>query len=293
VEAQATAVAPTLAESPFGDHILGVGERDGVPVMLTAGPGTRQATVRRLEGPFALRFGGPRLCTGRWQDGLRVPCPDQAAVGAQPTCLPCSGLDHPECVFEPMCQNAPDACLCLRSFHGVEHLVYVAFHGVLPKVGMTQARRVEARLREQGADAYLVVARGLDRPGARQLERAIAFLHGIPEHRSHRETLPQLARPVPWDTIAQRAEALAARLGRDQPVEPVLHRVAGHAVAQPLPGRPRRVATHGVHKGTWLGAKGNHLFYAQAPGPGRLDAGTPAVAAVKRSDLIGHFVRDA
>lgn len=269
-------------------HVIGAGESGGVPRLWVA---ARDA-VRPLpaEGAFAWHVGGPRICVGRWHEGRHVPCPQGVWVGADARCAACSGLEHPECVFEPLCRNDPASCACATSFRGVEHVVYCAFHGTLPKVGMTQARRVTARLREQGADLWFVVARGLDRAGARALERAVSAIDGVPEYRSHRETLPQMARPVDWDVVESRAHALAQRLASRHPVDPTLHRIDDHPVRQPLPGRPRRIEAHGTHRGTWLGMKGNHLFYAVAPGPFRLDAGAPPVAAVKRTELVGRFL---
>jgi hypothetical protein len=269
-------------------HVVGATEADGRPALvLRTSDGVR---LERLAGPFAMRVAGPRMCTGRWADGRHVPCPDAATVGPEATCLPCSGLEHPECVFEPLCQGDEAACLCARTFRDVPHAVYCAFYGPLAKVGLTQERRLGRRLREQGADLYFVVARGLDRGGARRLERAVSFLEGIPEHRSHREVLPLLARPVEWDLVERRAASLAQALAARYPVDPTLHRVADHPVAQPLPGPPRRIRLHGAHEGAWLGAKGGHLFYAESGKPGRLDVGAAPVAALHRGDLVGHFV---
>ncbi len=182
----------------------------------------------------------------------------------------------------------PAACACLASFKGVEHVVYLAFHGILPKVGMTQAWRVARRLREQGADAYFVVRGGLDRPGARLFEKQLHALHRVPEHRNHHETLPQMARPVPWPVVLERAAAWRERLAEHAP-GPIIT-IEDHPIAQPLAARPRRVVAWGPHAGTWLGAKGNHLFFEEADRPGRLELGVPRVAALKRGDLLGRRV---
>ncbi|HEX2065972.1 MAG TPA: hypothetical protein VHI93_04085, partial [Candidatus Thermoplasmatota archaeon] len=99
-----------------------------------------------------------------------------------------------------------------------------------------------------------------------------------------------LARPVPWDLLERRADGLRARLAGRYPVEAATRRVVGHPVAQPLPSPPRRVPAHGEHAGSWLGAKGNHLFYAESPRPGRLAVGGIPVAGLKRSDLLGRHL---
>lgn len=286
-----TAPGQAAPDRAAPSHIVGVGESGGSPVLWLSEGGTAPTRPLPLRGSLSLRVGGARTCIGKWENGRRVPCPTQALVGDDAQCLPCGGLEHPECVFEPLCQGDASACLCANTFRGVEHLVYCAFYGTLPKVGMTQARRVDARLREQGADLYFVVGRGLDRAAARQLERSISFLYRIPEFRSHREVLPQLARPVPWDLVERRARETQERLEARHDVEEPLHRITDYPVQQPLPGRPRRVAPHGLHAGKWLGGKGNHIFYAEAPRAGQLDLGLASVAAVKRTDLVGYFLQ--
>jgi hypothetical protein len=207
-------------------------------------------------------------------------------VAEESTCLPCSGLEAPDCVYEPRCQAAPETCRC--PFGPIPHVVYAAFYGILPKVGMTQAWRLDTRLREQGADAYFVVAQKPDRATARITERQVAFLYRIPEWRTPREVLPQLVRPVPWADVESRAEALRARLADRFGPGGATVRIEDHPVRQPLPGAPRRVQPYGPHAGTWLGSKGQNLFYAEAPRPGRLAVGAAPVAALKRSDLPGR-----
>jgi hypothetical protein len=266
-------------------HLVGYSERDG-PHLLGLGPdGARRID---LAGDFRWTASRVRWCVGSWTEAGHVPCPTGAVVGDGGQCLPCSGLEHPDCIFEPLCANAPESCGCAQ-FRGQEHVVYIAFHGLLPKVGMTMAWRVARRLREQGADAYFVVRGGMDRPGARLLEKQVSLLHDVPEHRNHHEILPQLARAVPWDAVRERAEAWRARLSAEHRPGPFTT-IVDHPVAQPLPSRPRRVVAWGTHAGTWLGAKGNDLFYREAPRPGRLELGAPPVAAVKRTDLLGRRV---
>ena len=278
-------------------HIVGLAEIQGTVqawAIDESGPsGSRspaQPSARRLAGAFAWRVAGMRTCVGQLIDGQHAPCPQARMVTQDARCPECSGLESPECVFEPRCMLDPAACTCVASFKGVEHVVYAAFYGTLPKVGMTQAWRVAKRLREQGADAYFTIQGGLDRPTARMTERAVSLLYKVPEHRSHREVLPQLARPVPWDLVERRAAELRLRLEGRYAVECETHRIADHPCAQPLPGPPRRVASHGEHAGTWLGGKGNHLFYREAPRLGRLSVGSAPIIGLKRSDLLGRHI---
>jgi hypothetical protein len=282
-------------------HVLAVVDRPALRLLVAAPSGTepaREPWSIPLAGDFRLRALPVRRCVGTWAEadpaaGLparHVPCPTAEAVSRHRQCGPCSGLDDPECVFEPRCRADPASCTCVTTFKGVPHVVYLAFHGMLPKVGLTQAWRVEGRLREQGADAWFAVATLPGRGAARQAEMAVSFLYGYPEHRSHLETLPQLARPVPWDAIARRAEECRTRLGRDYPVEAELHRITDHPLQQPVGGVPRRVPTEGLHAGTWLGAKGTHLVYREAPREGRLHVGSAPLAAIKRGDLVGRRI---
>jgi hypothetical protein len=274
-------------------HVLGARAAAGHVELLVTGTDEPGGEVERLAltGAFAWRIRPVRRCVGTFDDAFRhIPCPTDEPVSVHRQCQPCSGLDDEECVFEPRCQDDPAACTCLATFKGVPHVVYLAFHGTLSKVGMTTRRRLARRLWEQGADAYLVLQDCPDRATARSIEKQVSYVYKVPEHRSHRETLPQLARPVPWPQIEARAAELRMRLESQYPVDRTLHRVAGHPIAQPLPGPPRRVPSEGVHRGTWVGAKGNHLVYREAPRPDRLEAGSRPVAALKLSDLVGRRV---
>ncbi|HUR61772.1 MAG TPA: DUF2797 domain-containing protein [Candidatus Thermoplasmatota archaeon] len=286
---QSLAAGPPLPCAEPAAVLLAVAET-AAPPDPAEGPLPEGLTAVPLRGSFAWRIEGMRTCVGRIEQGTHKPCPQARMVTQDAQCASCCGLESPECVFEPRCQLDPSACTCVSSFKGVEHLVYAAFYGTLPKVGMTQAWRVERRLREQGADAYFTIQRGLDRPTARQTERAVSLLYRVPENRSHREVLPMLARPVPWDIVERRADELRLRLESSYAVERALHRIEDHPVRQPLPGIPRRAPTHGVHVGTWLGAKGNHVFYREAPRAGRLVVGSAPIVGLKRSDLLGRHI---
>lgn len=270
-------------------HVLAVPDRPS-PSLLVAPVGGGPLRNVPLTGPFILRAAPVRTCVGDWRDGVHVPCPTAEPVSRHRQCVACSGLEDQECVFEPRCVRDPASCTCVATFKGVPHLVYMAFHGALPKVGMTTARRVEWRLREQGADAWFTVQACADRATARQTEMQVSFLYGYPEHRSHRETLPQLARPVPWDVIARRADEARLRLEGNFEVERALHRIEDHPIAQPVSGVPHRVPTEGVHSGTWLGIKGTHLLYRETPNERHLRVGASPIAALKRSDLVGRRV---
>ncbi len=269
-------------------HIIGA-TWDGTTPGLTMAQGGRRIKFA-ISGAFDWTI-GTRHCIGYWHDGWH-PCPEDTPTGHDWQCLACfrgrgdpeRRDDQPRCIFEPICQGAPERCVC--SFGGVRrpepHVVYCAFYGGLPKVGMTTARRVDTRLIEQGADAYFLVQECPDRQSARQAEVTVSKLYGIPEWRRHDEVFPQLTRPIDRDRIAAVAGQWQTDLGQRFDVGPL------HQIEHPLPplcGRPKRVQVEGHHAGQWLGAKGGHLFYEAAPGL----FGTP-VRALKRGDLIGRRV---
>lgn len=268
-------------------HVLAVFDRPTPRALLVPTTGGAPVTLP-LDGGFRWRLGPVRHCVGKFVEGVHVPCPTGEPVSRHRQCAACSGLEDPECVFEPRCRSDPASCTCVSSFKGVPHVVYLAFHGTLPKVGLTTAWRVEGRLREQGADAWFTVQECPDRGTARQTEMAVSFLYGYPEHRSHRETLPQLARPVPWPVIESRAAEARLRLEGSYAVERVLHRIEDHPIRQPVGGVPHRVYAPGEHSGTWLGAKGGNLVYREAPRQDRLQSGAPPLAALKRGDVVGR-----
>ncbi len=270
-------------------HLLAVSTRGPTPKAWMC-DARSAVSVLSLVGDFHWTLSRVRRCVGNYDAGRHVPCPTREPVSVHARCQACSGLEDVECVFEPRCQDEALACRC--TFGPEPHVVYVAFHGTLPKVGMTLQRRVAERLREQGADAWFLVGTTADRGAARRLERQVSFLHGLPEYRSHRESLPQLARPVPWDTMAARAGDWARRLAAGFPVVPTLHRITDHPVEQPIGGVPRRVKSAGTHAGKWLGAKGNHLLYREARRSDRLAVGG-AIIALKASDLVGRELERA
>lgn len=263
---------------------------DGPRPRLLATDGDRLVELRP-EGTFRWTVGQARTCVGRFHDGGHRPCPDERPVGGDTVCARCAPA-WAECVFEPRAHADGDDCpLCRR-----DHVVYVALYGGLPKVGLTQRWRLPARLREQGADAGFVLAgtdgdgAALDRRGARDVEQRVTFLHGIPQWRRHRETLPQLTRPLDWGLLETRARQLMDDLSNRWPVERALVRVEDVPLPVPLPSVPQRRPVAGEHGGRWVGAKGTHWFYVPDAAPGRLDVGFSPVAALKRSDLVGRWL---
>lgn len=275
-------------------HVIGTSWHDGTPWLRVA-DGDR---LRDLppEGAFDWTL-EERTCTGYWSDDdgwAWRPCPDRAPVGHDTQCLlcfrgrgdPARRDDNPACIFEPVCRDRPDDCRC--SFGGrdepVPHIVYLAMYGRLGKVGMTMERRVETRLREQGADAYVVLQRTPDRQTARATEQTIATLTGLPEWRRHDEILPQWSRPVDRAAIEAAATQWMADLETRFDVESTIHHLDHGA---PLPATPRKAYPEARMAGEWMGARGPYWFCDVA---GPLDVGTPRILAIRRGDLTGRWI---
>lgn len=195
--------------------------------------------------------------------------------------------DPPDCVFEPRCLRDGVPCDC--PIGARPHVVYAAFYGTLPKVGMTSARRVATRLREQGADAGFVIARTADRGAARRIEKEVRLLHRIPEWRTHKEKLPQWTRPVPWERIQERSDDLRRRLA--QHFDPSTDLIRIEHPLPVLPKRPHRMESPGVHRGTVVGAKGAYLVYRPEGIGHRLPVGEQPLLALKHTDLVGRTVQ--
>lgn len=194
--------------------------------------------------------------------------PKRPAAGTR---LPVDAVPE-ERTWDPLCEEP--------------HTVYLAFFGTLPKIGMTLATRLEARLREQGADAGFPIATVADREAARVLERTLSVRHRVPEARRAREVLARLARPRDEGRIERAVAAWRARVGSTD--AGAIH-VRDPPLARPLPAVPRWTPAPGHHEGRWIGALGNHVFYEDASA-GRLDVGGAPVWALRRQDLVGRWV---
>ena len=241
-----------------------------------------QGTLRELRwhGELDWNVSSERRCVGRITRDGHVPCPHHAEVSHDRQCGRCAP-GWSACIFEPMAHGPEEHCaLCQR-----EHVVYMAFYGTLPKVGMTSAARAQVRWREQGADAAFIVQRRPDRQGARETERTVSFLHGVPERRRSKELARLWTRPIDHALITKRAQEWQAVLGERFDVEsleliqhnlPVLSRAPDVGPAE------------GAHAGMVIGAKGNLMIYQATEGP--LDVGMAPIRAFKRGDLVGRFV---
>jgi hypothetical protein len=130
-----------------------------------------------------------RGCAGRWEDERYLPCNSEEA----PYCAGCGGPPDP-CV---MCRGE---CLRTDITCDVEHSVYLAiFAPDLVKVGVSKTHRLETRLREQGADIGLEIARYPDGRLARQRERMLAATY--PDRVTFEKKLAGVSQVVNGETV--------------------------------------------------------------------------------------------
>lgn len=236
-------------------HVIASGLQEGRPYLTVRDDDGDHHTLR-LDDALNLEVLPDRRCIGRWTDDGPVPCPLDAAADHFDQCPTCHPLPERDCVFNPRCST------CTQEFCRSPHRLYVAYYSELPKVGMTRAARGNARLVEQGADAYTIVAQAVDRADARRLEDRITASLGLPQARRADELLSRMARPVPWDAIANIHDHLVPRLGDllGMPAGP-LERNPPPFGAFPLPRVPTLAGIQGHHAGKVLGAKGRYLLY--------------------------------
>jgi hypothetical protein len=130
-----------------------------------------------------------RGCAGRWEEEKHYSCDSDEA----PFCGDCGGPPDP-CV---MCRGE---CLRTDKTCDVEHSVYLAiFAPDLVKVGVSKTQRLETRLKEQGADIGLEIARFPDGQLARQRERMLAATY--PDRVTFEKKLEVLSQVVNGETV--------------------------------------------------------------------------------------------
>lgn len=246
-----------------------------------------EGTLRRIDlgAHLNIEVLEERRCTGRWTDEGWTACPHEALADRFDQCPACHPLPDRDCVFNPRCHE------CLESFCQSPHKLYLAFYGELPKIGMTRSQRGDARLVEQGADAFAIIAHAGDRAAARRLEDLVTRRLQVPQSRRADELLPRTAREVPWTAIENAYKALVPRLGEVLGSAPgPLERVTEQFGEYPLPIVPTLAGVQGHHAGDVLGMKGRYLFYRAPSRDGTPDRLAP-IWALNLSAVVTHRVR--
>jgi hypothetical protein len=253
-------------------HVLSLRWTGFTPNLLCVeeGGGGGHGSVVEVSFPteLALDVSNEKYCIGRWDGQDHRPCPDNARVTRFNQCDACADdfIPDQQCIFEPKC----DGRSCLVEGHFEEsigfcsrpHVVYLAFYGKNPKIGMSSGTRIRRRCIEQGADAFALVTSTEGRREARRIEKQLGKELGIRQSYSSRELL-RLAR-----SSINRDEIIGGyhQLSRD--IENIIEKsvkdlefLSEYSAPIPLRSIPRETTTPGPHHGTALGIKGRFLFY--------------------------------
>jgi hypothetical protein len=261
-------------------HVLGFQWEEFEPVLTLLD----RASGEVVEGPVRsadIDVSEVKCCVGRFDGDAHVPCPALAPVDKFYQCEECAGesfIPVQQCIFEPRCDGEEcDSDFCRR-----EHVLYLAFHGCRPKVGLSSTRRVERRLIEQGADAFALLGTYPTRRRARTAEKEISSRLRVPQSHRQDALLRQLTSPVDRAAIEELYGSLRERAASGFSLEPgAIHWLSGYPVELPLPQVPRLVDLPGMHRGELLGLKGRWMFSRSAEG----------IEALDMSGLPSRFVR--
>ena len=223
-----------------------------------------------------------RRCVGRYGSDDYLPCPSKRKVDRFDQCSGCASIwiGHQECIFEPRCNGTQcDSDICRR-----KHVVYVAFHGDLIKIGMTSGSRLKERGIEQGADAIAPIVDCGNRMEARAAENQISHLLKARQTVSKKESLRTILRATDRGLYESRYEDVLAQVSKILPVKnatldvldryPVTFGGHGHVEVTTLEGR---------HVGEVIAIKGKFLVYKSKA--------NKEIKALQLSNLPSHFIR--
>ncbi|MHC1592803.1 MAG: DUF2797 domain-containing protein [Methermicoccaceae archaeon] len=192
-----------------------------------------------LKGKFELHL-GERGCAGRFENGEYVPCTSEHS----PYCELCRP-------FNP-CAACTGVCLKSVMDCTTPHSIYFAlFSPDLVKVGVSRSERLEKRLREQGADMGVEVARCENGQIARVIEHRLKSVVG--DRVSTASKLKGLAKPLStqrWDEVLARVKPIGTPSRQSYFDEPL--------PTEPL---PVKVEEHSTLAGRGLGCKGNIFVF--------------------------------
>jgi hypothetical protein len=162
-----------------------------------------------------------------------------------------------ECLFEPRCNG--EECDC--RFCAKEHLVYVAFHGNKPKIGMTGGSRLIERGIEQGADAIapLVMVKG--RKAARELEKRIARRVGATQRITSQDFVNALLSGSSASALKSAYDSLLERLSEEHELLGAPLRVLDGYPVDHIDHAPLLAELCSAHVGRTVGIKGRFLLY--------------------------------
>jgi len=209
-----------------------------------------------------------KICIGSFEDGY-TPCPDERSVERFRQCSECAPEEIPklECIFDPQ-----DCKECEGGFCDETHAIYLAFHGTLPKIGMTRKARLRKRLIEQGADAYALLKTVEDRRKAREEEKRLSEKLNISQRISSKKKLKRMARKLDKNIVRRKYRGVKNRVAVGE-----LSFLDDYPISLPLRAKPRLRPVPGKHEGETVGLKGEFLIYENN-----------GLQALNISDLVGR-----
>jgi hypothetical protein len=223
-----------------------------------------------------------RRCVGRYNSDGYLPCPSKKKVERFDQCESCASvwIGHQECIFEPRCDGTKcDSEICRR-----KHVVYVAFHGDMIKIGMTSGTRLKERGIEQGADAIAPMVDCGNRMDARAAENRISHLLKARQTVSKKESLRTILRATDRGMYESRYEGVLAQVSKVLPTKnaplelldqyPVTFTGQDHVEVSTLEGR---------HVGKVIAIKGKFLVYRSRT--------NKELKALQLSNVPSHFIR--
>jgi len=198
-------------------------------------------------------------CVGNWHSGEYRPCPHDMKVSQGNICQECASsfLPNLACTFEPRC----DGEICANHFCQQEHIVYLAFHGEIAKVGMTTSRRINQRMIEQGCDAFSILAKVDGRASARKLEGSLSEKFGLRQRIRELENLFCMTDSVPIEKIQTRYTEIDSEVEKIGLRPEPLKFLEEYPLKIPLASMPKLTKIEGRHKGKVIGMKGKFLIY--------------------------------
>jgi hypothetical protein len=223
-----------------------------------------------------------RRCVGRYnKDGYR-PCPSTTKVERFDQCGGCASvwIGHQECIFEPRCDGSKcESDICRR-----KHVVYVAFHGDMVKIGMTSSARLKERGIEQGADAIAPLVDCSNRMVARATENQISHLLKARQTVSKKESLRTILRYPDRGLYESRYDHVLKRVSTTHPViNAPLEVLDQYPIKFEAGGEIKVTAVEGRHVGEVVAIKGKFLVYRSRTGK--------ELKALQMSNLPSHFLR--
>ncbi len=265
----------------FPQHAVSFGWEEYTPCLEAFD--TRTGKMTRIElTEIDWRVSGDRMCVGRYSSDGYVPCPSKRKVDRFDQCGSCASvwIGHQECIFEPRCDGTRcDSEICRR-----KHVVYVAFHGDMIKIGMTSGSRLKERGIEQGADAIAPIVDCDNRMAARAAENQISHLLKARQTVSKKESLRTILRITDKGLYESRYEGVLSQVSKILPTKnapldvldryPVAFSDIGQIDVSPLEGR---------HVGEVVAIKGKFLVYRTKSGKD--------LKALQLSNVPSHFIR--